>query len=148
MSGITISTPRSSTSGNIIPASIKIMSSPARSTSMFIPNSPRPPRGIAKREGFVNAARILARDPSSYHKGTWEIGESLGVVADKSYVAGSPAGTSQRSPPRERWETVPVMMGKPREGRQIVLMHEKLALPPVLSDDAGARPFNNAKSMN
>jgi hypothetical protein len=44
-----------------------------RSTSMFIPNSPKPPRGIAKSEGFVNAARILVRDSTSYHRGMREI---------------------------------------------------------------------------
>src|SRR6266567_6136042 len=100
MSGITISTPRSSASGNIIPASIRIMSSPVRSTSMFIPNSPNPPRGIAKREGFVNAARNLVRDTSSYHKGPWDLREqSTSVVLIVwfrcdvycSWVAGSPS---------------------------------------------------------
>jgi len=52
------------------------MSSPVRSTSMFIPNSPSPPRGIAKREGFVNAARVLVRDSQSYHKAKREIEEA------------------------------------------------------------------------
>src|ERR1700676_3966831 len=61
MSGMTMSTPRSSASGNIMPASIKIMSSPERRTSIFMPNSPSPPRGIAKREGLSNVAHILMR---------------------------------------------------------------------------------------
>src|SRR5260370_19721335 len=106
MSGITISTPRSSTSGNIIPASIRIMSSPVRSTSMFIPNSPSPPRGIAKREGFFNAARILVRDSQSYHKAMQEIEEAEEAKeakewpADQFCLVGSPGGTKQRSPLR------------------------------------------------
>jgi hypothetical protein len=52
-----------------------------RKTSMFMPNSPSPPRGIAKREGLSNAAHVLARGPSSYHNGLWEIGE-----AERSWV--------------------------------------------------------------
>src|ERR1700674_4127510 len=112
MSGITISTPRSSASGNIIPASIKIMSSPVRNTSMFIPNSPSPPKGIAKREGLFNAARILVRDPQSYHKATYEIEEADDVeevderedgeewAVDQFGLIGSSGGTKQRSPPR------------------------------------------------
>jgi len=47
---------------------------------MFIPNSPSPPRGIAKREGFFNAARILVRDTQSYHKATEEIEEAEEAV--------------------------------------------------------------------
>jgi len=43
---------------------------------MFMPNSPSPPRGIAKREGFFNAARILVRDSQSYHKAMQEIEEA------------------------------------------------------------------------
>src|SRR6266852_6372481 len=45
MSGTTISTPKSSASGNIKPASTTMMSSPQRTAMQFIPNSPRPPRG-------------------------------------------------------------------------------------------------------
>src|SRR5258708_9694578 len=41
-----MSTPSNSASGNIRPASITIMSSPQRTAMQFIPNSPRPPRGI------------------------------------------------------------------------------------------------------
>jgi hypothetical protein len=40
---------------------------------MFMPNSPSPPRGIAKREGLLNAVRILVRDTSSYHTGLSEV---------------------------------------------------------------------------
>jgi len=47
MSGITRSTPSNSDSGNIIPASTTMMSSPNRNAIMFIPNSPSPPSGIA-----------------------------------------------------------------------------------------------------
>src|SRR6266481_5400724 len=50
ISGITRSTPKSSDSGNIMPASMTMMSSPSRSAIMFMPNSPRPPRGMAARE--------------------------------------------------------------------------------------------------
>src|SRR5712671_3738315 len=45
MSGTTMSTPKSSASGNIKPASMTMMSSPQRTAMQFIPNSPRPPRG-------------------------------------------------------------------------------------------------------
>jgi len=38
--------------------------------------SPSPPRGIAKREGFVNAARVLVRDSQSYHKAKREFEEA------------------------------------------------------------------------
>src|SRR6185437_8422260 len=46
MSGTTMSTPRSSDSGNMIPASMTMMSSSQRSARQFMPNSPRPPRGM------------------------------------------------------------------------------------------------------
>src|SRR5438477_8718332 len=45
MSGTTMSTPSSSDSGNISPASMTKMSSPQRTAMQFIPNSPRPPSG-------------------------------------------------------------------------------------------------------
>src|SRR5713101_2824362 len=45
MSGTTMSTPKSSASGNIRPASITMMSSPQRTAMQFMPNSPRPPSG-------------------------------------------------------------------------------------------------------
>ena len=54
MSGMTMSTPRSSCSGNISPASMTMMSSPERRASMFIPNSPNPPSGMAHNEGALN----------------------------------------------------------------------------------------------
>src|SRR3954447_7101619 len=41
-----MSTPSSSASGNIMPASMTMMSSPYRRAIEFIPNSPRPPNGI------------------------------------------------------------------------------------------------------
>src|SRR5712692_9948968 len=47
---MTRSTPRSSDSGNIMPASMTIMSSPSRRANMFMPNSPRPPSGMAVRD--------------------------------------------------------------------------------------------------
>src|SRR5579863_5619128 len=50
---MTMSTPSNSCSGNIRPASITIMSSPQRRAIMFIPNSPKPPRGIASNEGAL-----------------------------------------------------------------------------------------------
>src|SRR5205807_14674 len=53
MSGMTKSTPKSSDSGNIMPASRTMMSSPSRSTIMFMPNSPSPPRGMAVRDRAV-----------------------------------------------------------------------------------------------
>jgi hypothetical protein len=37
---------KSSASGNMSPASMTIMSSPKRTAMQFIPNSPRPPRGM------------------------------------------------------------------------------------------------------
>src|SRR6185437_12018955 len=46
MSGTTMSTPRSSDSGNMRPASMTMMSSSQRSARQFMPNSPRPPRGM------------------------------------------------------------------------------------------------------
>src|SRR3954467_7910060 len=45
MSGTTMSTPSSSLSGNMRPASITMMSSPQRTAMQFMPNSPSPPRG-------------------------------------------------------------------------------------------------------
>src|SRR5882762_5888739 len=71
MSGMTRSTPRSSDSGNIMPASMTMISSPSRSAIMFMPNSPRPPRGIAVRdcEDLLNDASTPGRKRESYHSG-------------------------------------------------------------------------------
>src|SRR6266704_3437244 len=70
MSGMTRSTPRSSDSGNIMPASMTMISSPSRSAIMFIPNSPRPPRGMAVRdcEVLLNEASTPRRKRESYHR--------------------------------------------------------------------------------
>src|SRR5713101_9019848 len=71
MSGMTRSTPRSSDSGNIMPASMTMMSSPTRKAIIFIPNSPSPPSGMAVRD----CAGLLKEDFSplcnreSYHSG-------------------------------------------------------------------------------
>src|SRR5271167_1440221 len=67
---MTKSTPSNSDSGNIMPASMTRMSSPDRSAIMFIPNSPRPPRGIAVRdcEDLLNDASAPGRKRESYHK--------------------------------------------------------------------------------
>src|SRR5581483_716363 len=46
MSGTTMSTPSSSSSGNMRPASMTMMSSPKRRARQFMPNSPSPPRGM------------------------------------------------------------------------------------------------------
>src|SRR5215469_746974 len=59
MSGMTRSTPNSSDSGNIIPESTTMMSSPNCSTIMFMPNSPSPPRGIAVSECVVLLGALL-----------------------------------------------------------------------------------------
>jgi hypothetical protein len=79
---------------------------------MFIPNSPSPPRGIAKREGLFNAARILVRDTQSYHKDMRDIEEAKEAKeametkepeewpVDQFNLLGSPGGTKQRSPLR------------------------------------------------
>src|ERR1700681_2664467 len=66
---MTRSTPRSSDSGNIMPASTTIISSPTRSTIMFIPNSPRPPRGITVRDCVLLLKERLSPlcDLQSYH---------------------------------------------------------------------------------
>src|SRR4030042_18995 len=48
MSGITRSTPSISCSGNIRPASTMMRSSPISKTIMFLPISPRPPKGITR----------------------------------------------------------------------------------------------------
>src|SRR6202048_1223856 len=76
MSGMTRSTPSNSDSGNIIPASMTIMSSPNRRAIMFIPNSPKPPRGITVREcdellfneTLFNEASSPKRVAESYHR--------------------------------------------------------------------------------
>src|SRR3979490_2507445 len=69
MSGMTRSTPRSLDSGNIMPPSMTMMSSPTRRAIIFMPNSPRPPSGMAVRD----CAGLLKKDLSpqcnreSYH---------------------------------------------------------------------------------
>src|SRR5258707_519242 len=67
---MTRSTPSNSDSGNIMPASMTIMSSPSRSAIMFMPNSPRPPRGMAVRdcEVLLNDASAPGRKRESYHR--------------------------------------------------------------------------------
>src|SRR3990170_578361 len=47
-SGMTRSTPSISSSGNMRPASTMMRSSPSSKTIMFLPISPRPPRGITR----------------------------------------------------------------------------------------------------
>src|SRR5690348_10229062 len=84
MSGMTRSMPRSSDSGNIIPASMTMMSPPTRSAIIFMPNSPRPPRGMARRdcEGLLTkiVAPRCARE--SYHSANKRtgIGERKSVL--------------------------------------------------------------------
>src|SRR5882672_10830909 len=70
MSGMTKSTPSNSDSGNIMPASMTMISSPSRSAIMFMPNSPRPPRGTAVRdcEVLLNEASTPGRKRESYHR--------------------------------------------------------------------------------
>jgi len=53
-----------------MPASMTIMSSPSRSAIMFMPNSPRPPRGMAVRdcEVLLNDASAPGRKRESYHR--------------------------------------------------------------------------------
>src|ERR1700720_2354478 len=58
---MTMSTPRSSCSGNIKPASMIMMSSVVRTTSMFIPNSPSPPSGMAHTEDWLNLSFFRVR---------------------------------------------------------------------------------------
>src|SRR5882762_10224055 len=71
MSGMTRSTPSSSDSGNIMPASMTRMSSPTRRAIMFIPNSPRPPSGMAVRDcaGLLNEDLSPQCNRESYHSG-------------------------------------------------------------------------------
>src|SRR2546428_14078165 len=68
---MTRSTPRSSDSGNIMPASMTMMSSPKRRAIMFMPNSPRPPRGMAKRDcgDFFKKELAPKTELESYHTG-------------------------------------------------------------------------------
>src|SRR6266699_1689738 len=81
ISGITRSTPKSSDSGNIMPASMTMMSSPSRSAIMFMPNSPRPPRGMAVRECedllvvLLNETSTPGCKRESYHSGDAGPGE-------------------------------------------------------------------------
>src|ERR1700722_2563177 len=58
MSGMTMSTPRSSCSGNINPASMTIISSPKRKASIFMPNSPNPPSGMAHNDVWLKSFRL------------------------------------------------------------------------------------------
>src|SRR5579872_3141894 len=61
MSGMTRSTPSISSSGNIRPASTMAMSLPYATAIMFLPISPRPPRGISRTGETL--ARSCARGP-------------------------------------------------------------------------------------
>src|SRR5579883_3288900 len=67
-----MSTPSSSDSGNIIPASITMMSSPYRKAIEFIPNSPSPPIGMicsfrsAIREKLKSNMHMQPRRPLAY----------------------------------------------------------------------------------
>ena len=70
-----MSTPRSSCSGNIRPASMTMMSSPKRRAIMFMPNSPSPPSGMAHNEGCQSkrcssVSFSLKLQVSSYHSGS------------------------------------------------------------------------------
>src|SRR2546422_11388123 len=71
MSGMTRPTPSNPDPENIMPASMTMMSSPSRKAIMFMPNSPRPPRGMAVRdcEGLLNEASTPGRKRESYHSG-------------------------------------------------------------------------------
>src|SRR5512146_1147055 len=72
MSGTTMSTPSSSDSGNMSPASMTMMSSPQRTAMQFIPNSPRPPSGTIwsfpagmNKDGCYHSAAARSRDGPS-----------------------------------------------------------------------------------
>src|SRR5712691_8021992 len=67
-----------------MPASMTMISSRSRSTIMFMPNSPRPPRGMAVRACVVllNKAPAPGRNRESYHRE--ETGDSrLGLMKNK-----------------------------------------------------------------
>src|SRR5262249_24301131 len=72
-------------SGNIMPASMTMMSSPKRSAIMFMPNSPRPPRGIAKRdcEDLLKEISAPVVNKESYHSGAEE--RHLGHAKNESW---------------------------------------------------------------
>jgi hypothetical protein len=48
-------------------------------------------------------------------------------AVEECFVAGSPEGTSQRSPQRKLRETVSTMTRKPRQGRHIGFIYTKSA---------------------
>ena len=58
------STPSSSGSGNMTPASIRMAVSPQATTIMFMPNSPSPPSGISS-SGGVPSTRVAVRHRQS-----------------------------------------------------------------------------------
>ena len=60
-SGITRSTPRSSGSGNITPASTRMAVSPQAMTIMFMPNSPTPPSGISSSGAAATCRSAVVR---------------------------------------------------------------------------------------
>src|SRR5205823_12928547 len=88
---MTRSTPKSSDSGNIMPASMTMMSSPSCSTSMFMPNSPSPPRGMAV-SGCGALLGVLLKETlapqskrASYHTAEireWPSGPGIGHKKD------------------------------------------------------------------
>src|SRR5512146_1918461 len=62
-----MSTPSNSDSGNMRPASITMMSSPQRTAMQFMPNSPRPPRGMRRSfpDGIVANQMLSELEPIS-----------------------------------------------------------------------------------
>src|SRR5215469_4604540 len=115
MSGMTRSTPRSSDSGNIMPASMTMMSSPSRNTIMFMPNSPSPPRGMAVSDWADLLAvlpGVLLKEEStpalkreSYH--TVERCEGRAGLVKRKLLSRLSDGNRQRKDARSRQESRP-----------------------------------------
>ena len=61
-SGMIRSTPSSSGSGNMTPASTRMAVSPQATTIMFMPNSPSPPSGISSSGGDVASTTLSVRN--------------------------------------------------------------------------------------
>src|SRR5258708_29169345 len=106
-----MSTPSNSASGNMRPASMTMMSSPQRTAMQFMPNSPRPPRGMICSFPVGMGTLDASTEYVSYRTDARFAGEKADGILRLAEVGLNQWGMMNQNrgsgnEPRKRWSTV------------------------------------------